>query len=73
MQTIETSALIGPDRKLVVQLPASVSPGEHRFVVVIEESAAKAPRSPLPFTAYPVGLVSDSVTFRREDLYGNSI
>ena len=74
MKTIEPNALIGLDRKLVVQLPVTVSPGEHRVVVVIEESAlAEIKRPPLSFTAYPVGLTSDSMTFRREDLYGDPI
>ena len=74
MQTIEMKALVGPDRKLVVQLPASVSPGEHRLVVVIDELApAESERPALAFTGYPVGLTSDSLTFRREDLYGDSL
>lgn len=28
---------------------------------------------PLRFSAYPVGLISDDFTFRREDLYGDTI
>lgn len=74
MQTIEMKALVGPDRKLVVQLPPNVSPGEHSLVVVIDELApVELKRPPLPFTAYPVGLTSDVMTFRREDLYGDSL
>jgi hypothetical protein len=74
MQTIEMKALVGPDRKLVVQLPLSVSPGEHCLVVVIDEPASGESKRPaLTFTAYPVGLVSDSLTFRREDLYGDPV
>ncbi len=37
MKAVETTALIGPDRKLVVQLPPSVTAGEYRVVVVIGE------------------------------------
>ena len=73
MKAIEMTALVGPDRRLVVQLPVSVSPGEHRVVVVIDEPApAEFERPRCPFTGYPVGLASDSMTFRREDLYGDA-
>ena len=73
MKTIEATALVGPDRKLVVQLPLDVPVGAHHVVVVIDEMAAAEPdRAELPFTFYPVGLMSDSLTFRREDLYGDA-
>ena len=39
MRTIQTSAIIAEDRRLVLQLPLDVTPGEHRVVVVIDESA----------------------------------
>ena len=69
MKAIEATALVGADRKLVVQLPPNVAAGEYRVVVVIGEPApAETERPALPFTGYPVGLVSDSLTFRREDL-----
>ncbi|HBI44165.1 MAG TPA: hypothetical protein DDY78_15125 [Planctomycetales bacterium] len=74
MKTVEATTVVGPDRMLVVQLPPGVSVGEHHVVVVIDESAlAEAERPALPFSNYPVGLVSDSLTFRREDLYGDAV
>jgi hypothetical protein len=70
MRTIETTVTVGADRKLSVQLPEEVPPGTHRVVLVIETAGAPEPaRSPLTFSAYPVGLASDEFTFRREDLY----
>jgi hypothetical protein len=40
-------------------------------LVIDEQSVADWKRLPLKFSAYPVGLVKESFTFRREDLYGN--
>ncbi len=77
MKTIETIATVTADRKITVQLPPDVLAGEHQVLVVIDEkpvqkkTETKEKRSPLKFSAYPVGLVSESVTFRREDLYAN--
>ena len=72
MRTIETTARVSDDRKLVVQLPLDVTPGEHRVVVVIEESpAAPRQREPLRFSGYDVGLIDPNFTFRRDDLYGD--
>ena len=39
MRTIEATTLIAEDRKLVLQLPSDVRPGEHRVVVVLDEPA----------------------------------
>ncbi len=72
MRTIETNALVTEDGQLIVPMPADIVPGEHRVVVVIEEQPVAAPqkkRPPLKFSAYPVGLIDDTFTFRREELY----
>jgi hypothetical protein len=37
MHTIETTTLISEDRRLVLQLPPDVAPGEHRVRVLIDE------------------------------------
>jgi hypothetical protein len=37
MRTIELTANVTEDGKLVINLPADISPGEHRAVLVIEE------------------------------------
>jgi hypothetical protein len=37
MRTIELTANVTEDGKLVINLPADISPGEHRAVLVIDE------------------------------------
>ena len=69
MKTITTTAVIGPDRVLTVQLPPEVPPGRHEVVVVLN-GAAVAPAVPLP-PPHPVGVADPADTFRREDLYGD--
>jgi hypothetical protein len=72
MRTIETAAEVGPDGKLVVQIPPDVPPGPHRVVVVVEEQPAERPkREPLTFSKHDLTLIDPSFTFRREDLYGD--
>ena len=49
MRTIRITATISEDRRLVLQLPPDVTPGEHRVLVVldepvgVEESVAETP------------------------------
>lgn len=72
MKVISVNATVTPDGKVTLQLPVDIPAGEHEFLVVIDEKLlTKEKRSPLKFSAYPVGLVSENVTFRREDLYAN--
>ncbi|MBD2612183.1 MAG: hypothetical protein FWK04_06045 [Nostoc sp. GBBB01] len=77
MKTIETIATVSKDGKITAQLPLDIPEGEHQVVIVIdekpltEEEKNKQKKAPLKFSAYSVGLVSESVTFRREDLYAN--
>jgi hypothetical protein len=72
MRTIETTARVGDDRTLVLQLPSDVSPGEHRVVVMIEELPIPAVKpEPLRFSGYDVELIDPDFKFRREDLYGD--
>ena len=57
MTTIETTASVTADHRLVVDTtaPAELSPGEHRVVVMIQPQAAtKAAEGPL-FQPHPVG------------------
>jgi hypothetical protein len=37
MRTIQTRGTVTPDRKLTIELPADVEPGEHQVVVVIDD------------------------------------
>lgn len=77
MKSIETIATVTKDGKITVQLPLDIPEGEHQVVIVIDEqplgekAERKQKRPPLKFSAYPVGLVSESLTFRREDLYAD--
>ncbi len=57
--------------KAEVKLNDLPAKGEHQVVVIDEKTITKEKRSPLKFSAYPVGLVSESLTFPREDLYAN--
>ena len=77
MKSIETIATVTKDGKITVQLPLDIPAGEHHVVIVIEEKSliekaeSQEKKAPLKFSAYPVGLVSENLTFRREDLYAN--
>jgi hypothetical protein len=71
MRTIETTATIGSDGKLIIQLPPDIQPGEHRVVVVIEETGQVdgMTRQPLNFQAVDWPNWPADETFRREALY----
>jgi hypothetical protein len=72
MRTIETTAEVGTDGKLIVQLPLDVPAGPHQGVVVVDEQPAALPtREPLTFSKHDLTLIDPSFTFRREDLYGD--
>ncbi len=71
MRAIETDAIVSTDGTLSVKVPSDIRPGSHRVVVVIVEQTAIEKRpEPLKFSTYPVGLISDTLSFRREDIYG---
>ena len=81
MVAIQLKGTVQQDGTLELKLPAGVAPGEHELVVVLPldapaeeragENGVPARTRKLELTAYPVGLVDDSFTFRREDLYGD--
>lgn len=74
MRTIETQATLTPDGTLTARVPADIPPGEHQVVIVIDaQQVPPTEQEPLRFSAYPVGLVSDDITFRREDLYDDAV
>jgi hypothetical protein len=75
MRTIETTIEVDDQRKATIQLPADLTPGPYRaVVVVIDEPAAPPvhptmadfPRHDIPWP-FPEGF-----TFRREDIYDDS-
>jgi len=77
MKSIETIATVTKDGKITAQLPLDIPEGEHQVIIVIDEkpliqeAEKKEKKARLKFSAYPVGLVSESLTFHREDLYAN--
>ena len=76
MKTIETVVNVTPERQIIVQLPPDIPAGEYQVVIVLNESvksdqlAVKNQAKRFEYSDYPVGLVADNFTFRREDLYG---
>jgi hypothetical protein len=73
MKAIETTAMVGDDRKLTVQLPADVAPGPHQIVVVIDGAPSERPQT-WTMDDWPVhdaALVDPNFTMRREELYGD--
>jgi hypothetical protein len=71
MKTIETTAVIGEDRILQVQLPPDVSPGRHQVAVVIDQPAAATSKRLNDFPTIDVGPWPDGLLLRREDMYGD--
>ena len=73
MRAVTATAIVRPDHTLTVQLPADVSPGVHEIVVVRQDESPHP--HPEPFfkdlPPHPVGLVDPTMTFRREDMYGD--
>jgi len=69
MKTIETVLTVDERGMATVRMPPDVSPGEHKVVMVIEETRRK--KSPLTFSSHDVGPwpFGPEETFRREDLY----
>ena len=71
MKTIETTAVIGEDRILQVQLPQDVTPGRHHVAVVIDEPSAPTSKTLDDFPTIDVGPWPDGLSLRREDMYGD--
>ncbi len=71
MVTIETTIVVDEQGRATVQLPAGSKPGAYRAVLVIEEFAPAAARTPLTFPAHDVGPWPEGFTARREDIYGD--
>lgn len=77
MVAIQLKGTIEQDGTLVLKLPVGVSPGVHEMVVVFPfdvqpkktDYGNGADSTPMRFSAYPVGLVDNAFTFRREELY----
>lgn len=74
MKTLETTAVVGHDHKLTLQLPPEIAPGRHHIVLVIDESQNKAGQTwtTADWPIHDAGLVDPSFTMRREELYGDN-
>jgi hypothetical protein len=78
MRAIETDITVAPDGRAVVelQLPASVSAGKHRAVVVLGEGEEDYPggpvkQQPVDIPVHDFGPWPANISLRREDLYGD--
>ena len=74
MKTIEATAAVTDDHRLVMDVPISedVQPGVCRVTVIIPDpSPATGTVGKTQFGRYPFRLASDADTCRREDIYGD--
>lgn len=75
MKTIETTATVTSDGKLIVQVSPDIPPGEHKIVLVIDETPlppkVRTPKPPLKLRTLKLDAWPADCTFRREDLYGD--
>lgn len=72
MHTIETLAVVTPDHQLLVRgsVPDDVIPGEHVILVTFDPVSKPPSRGADLFRPpFPIGVIRDDITFRREDLY----
>jgi len=70
MRTIETTVSVTEDRKITIQVPSDIVPGEHKVVIVIDEQPTKKQkRPPLDFPVDNWGPWPENLSLRREDMY----
>jgi hypothetical protein len=78
MRAIETEMSVAADGKAVIelQLPATVTAGKHRAVVVLDEGrtdedrATAVPSSPVDLPVHDFGPWPAGLSLQREHLYG---
>ena len=73
MRTLTATAVVNENHTLTVEVPADISPGIHEVVVVIQHPEPQQRPNELfrDWPAHNVGLVDPTMTFRREDIYGD--
>ena len=73
MITVEIEAIVPEDRKVVVQLPVEVEPGQHRIRVEVDaqpvEPISDEERAALGFPIIHVDSWPADLSLRREDMY----
>lgn len=72
MIAIEIIATVTSDGKVTVQLPPTIPSGEHRLVLVIDETPLnQEKRPPFDFPLIHVSSWPANLSLRREDMYGD--
>ena len=71
MKTIETTAVVGSDRKLTVQLPLDVTLGPHRVLVVLDDPRISAASRLDDFPTIDVGPWPQTLSLGRKEMYGD--
>jgi hypothetical protein len=72
MRTLATTAIVSDNHTLTVQVPVDIAPGVHEVVVVIQGPHPQQQNGLFrDWPAHQVALVDPTVTFRREDMYGD--
>ena len=74
MKTIETVISVDEHGMATLRMPPDVTPGEHKVVMVIEESPFTRPKFDMStFPRHDVEVdLPEGFTFRREELYDDS-
>ena len=73
MKTVETTAEVTPDHRLLLDIPSpgDLRPGAHRVVVVIEEQETRPADTLDDFPVIDVGLWPKDLPLSREEIYGD--
>ena len=70
VRTIDLTATVDKNGKLIVRLPPGIPPGEHRVVLVINERHIPSGKQVAPeFPVIHVDAWPEALSLRREDLY----
>ena len=62
MKALRVKGLVQPDHKVILQLPSDIQPGEHAFILVVEDLEDPAPSESWPtgFLAQFAGSLADT-------------
>ena len=71
MKTIETNATVTADGKLIAEVPGDVRAGEHKIVIVIQDTP-KTRKKILNFPVDHYDAWPPDLSLSREDLYGDN-
>lgn len=74
MLTIEATATVSRDRKLVMPVPKDILPGKHKVVVVIDEQVSEPSQEGdvLDLPVHDLGPWPSGLSLRREALYDDA-